>query len=330
MADSLVVLRPASDDPSRSELAAIGFGQQVAAQLGGACDVLLLGPEARAASGQVAGCGVRRVHVADHPELADPTGEAHAAAVAHVAGEHTYRLIAAPASTMARDFVPRAAARLSAPMASDVVKLGDCDASVLRFTKPCFSGNLLADIELHGETALATCRASAFEPAAGDGSAGEVVTVSLPEKLAHARKRYVEMQRTPLERPELTEAEIVVSGGRGTKGDFGVLEELADVLGAAIGASRAVVDAGWMPNDFQVGQTGKVIAPKVYIGCGLSGAIQHLAGMRNSKVIVAINKDPNAPIFEVADYGLVADLFEAVPTLTSAFRAAREKQGAAS
>ena len=330
MADCLVVLVPGAEQPSRSELAAVGFGRQVAEQLGGHCDVLLLGPQASACGQAVAAYGIGKALVADHADLAQPTGEALAAAIAHVASAADYRLIAASATTIARDCFPRAAARLKAPMASDVVEIGQCSADVLRFTKPCFSGNLLEELELHGSTALATCRASAFEPPAASDASADVQTIQLPEKLAHPRKRFVEAKRTPLERPELTEADVVVSGGRGTKGDFTPLEELADVLGAAIGASRAVVDAGWLPNDFQVGQTGKVVAPKLYIACGISGAIQHLAGMRNSKVIVAINKDPNAPIFEVADYGLVADLFDAVPKLTAAFRAARQEQGAAS
>jgi len=324
MADCLIVHIPGSSAPSRSELAAVGFGRQVAARLGGACDVLLLGPNARASGEEIAKYGVRGVLVADHADLAQPTGEAHAAAIAHVAAQRAYRLVAMATTTVARDCFPRAAARLKAPMASDVVALGECDGDVLRLTKPCYSGNLLADVELHGPTVLAACRASAFDPAQATGDAAKVESIPLPEKLAHARKHYVEMQRTPLERPELTEADVIVSGGRGTKGDFSPLEALADVLGAAIGASRAVVDAGWMPNDYQVGQTGKVVAPKVYFACGISGAIQHLAGMRNSKVIVAINKDPNAPIFEVADYGLVADLFDAVPKVSAAVRASRE------
>ncbi|MBX7165403.1 MAG: electron transfer flavoprotein subunit alpha/FixB family protein [Pirellulales bacterium] len=185
---------------------------------------------------------------------------------------------------------------------------------------------MLAEVELTAPVAVATCRASAFEACGEGGAPAEIADAPLPERLAHPRKRFAGVHKTELTRPELTEADIVVSGGRGTKGaeGFKLLEELADLLGAAVGASRAVVDAGWMPNDFQVGQTGKVIAPKLYLCAGLSGAIQHLAGMRNSKTIVAINKDAGAPIFEVADYGLVADLFDAVPRLTAAIRAARQ------
>lgn len=325
MSDVLVVIVSASAAPSRSELAALGFGQRIAEQLGGKTDVLVLGPNADAAAAQLTGYGARAVLVGKHADLQQPTGEAIAAAVADVAAKRGYRLIAGPTSTTFRDSLPRAAARLKAPMASDVLEIRGASGDALSLTKPCFSGNLLAEIELAGPIGVATCRASAFDPPLQGDATSPVETVELPERLAHARKKFVEINRTELERPELTEADTVVSGGRGTRGPegFKVLEELADVLGAAVGASRAVVDAGWMPNDFQVGQTGKIIAPKLYIGCGISGAIQHLAGMRNSKTIVAINKDANAPIFEVADYGLVADLFDAVPKLTAAIKQAR-------
>jgi len=322
MSDVLIVLVPSSGHASRSELAALGFGLQVAKSLGGACDALLLGSHATAAAEGLQSLGLGTVLTGAHPDLAQPTGEAIAAATVAVAQAKPYRLIAGPASTSARDSLPRVAARLGAPMVSDVLAVRGASAETLSFTKPSFSGNLLADVDLKGPTAVATCRPSSFDAPAPGGSA-TVTAAQLPEKLAHPGKKFVELNKTPLSRPELTEADVVVSGGRGTKGDFKLVEELADLLGAAVGASRAVVDAGWMPNDFQVGQTGKVIAPKLYFAVGLSGAIQHLAGMRNSKTIVAINKDPNAPIFEVADYALVADLFEAVPQVIAAIKQAR-------
>lgn len=324
MTDALIVCVPAAAAPSRSDAAAIGFGRAVAGQLSGACDVLLLGPVAPQAAAAFAQLPVRRVIVADHADLAAPTGEAHAAAIAAVAGKN-YRLIGAASATVARDALPRAAARLNCPMASDVVEFRSADAQAIRLTKPAFYSNLLADVEITGPVVAATCRPSAFEAPQPGGAAAEIVQASLPDKLAHARKQFLKVDKTPLSRPELTEADTVVSGGRGTKGPdgFRVLEGLADLLGAAVGASRAAVDSGWMPNDFQVGQTGKVVAPKLYIACGISGAIQHLAGMRNSKTIVAINKDASAPIFELADYGLVADLFEAVPQMIETIKRAR-------
>lgn len=323
MSDSLIALVPSGPQASRSDLATIGFGLAVAKKLGGACDVLVLGPHAAAAAEGLKASGARKVLVGAHADLAQPTGEALAAAIAHFAKAGNYRLIGGPGNTTTRDSFPRVAARLGAPMVSDVVEFRSADAEKLGFTKPCFSGNLLAEVEAAGPVVVAACRPSAFEPPAAGGAA-TVEPAALPERLAHPRKKFVEVQRTELSRPELTEANTIVSGGRGTKGDFKLIEQLADLLGAAVGASRAVVDAGWMPNDFQVGQTGKVVAPKLYIACGLSGAIQHLAGMRNSKTIVAINKDSGAPIFEVADYGLVADLFEAIPQLIAAIEKGRK------
>ena len=329
MSDTLIVCIPGSPSPSRSEQASVGFGLDMARGLSGACDVLAIGPNARAAAAELAKLGVRKVIVAEHDDLAQPTGEAHAAAIAAVASSGGYRVVAGATSTITRNCFPRVAARLTAPMATDVLAILGVDEGTVRFQKPCYSGNLLAEVELSGPTVLATCRPSSFDPPQPSDAAAPIENAELPARLAHERKKFIELDRTPLERPELTEADVIVTGGRGTRGaeGFKLLEELADLLGAAVGASRAVVDAGWMPNDFQVGQTGKVVAPKLYIACGLSGAIQHLAGMRNSKVIVAINKDPNAPIFEVADYGLVADLFEAVPQLTAAIQKSREIAG---
>lgn len=324
MSDCLVVSFPASAGASRGDLAAVGFALKAVRQLSGACDCLVLGPHASAAAEDLAQYGARKVFVADHPDLASPTGEAHAAAIALVAKANGYRLIVAANNTASRDCMPRVAARLSAPMASDVLEIHEVTETSFACTKPSFSGNLLADIKLSGPTVVATCRPSGFEPPTKGDTSAEITAAVLPDSLAHPRKQFIELQKTELDRPELTEADTIVTGGRGTKGDFGVIEELADMLGAAVGATRAVVDSGWMPNDFQVGQTGKVVAPKLYIACGVSGAIQHLAGMRNSKTIVAINKDPNAPIFEVADYGLVADLFQAVPELTKAVSAVRQ------
>lgn len=327
MSEVLAVIISGGSTLSRSDEASIGFACKVAEGLTAACDVLVLGGNVSAAAEKAASFGVRKVLVAEHSQLGDATGEARTAAICAVAASGDYRLISAASTTFSRDCLPRLAAKLGAAMASDVLSIANVNPESLGFTKPSFSGNLIQHVELTGSIGVATVRASSFDaPEPGEAPA-PIEKVKLPEQLGHPRKRFVKLDKTELERPELTEADIVVSGGRGTKGreGFELLEELADLLGAAVGASRAVVDAGWMPNDFQVGQTGKVIAPKLYLCAGLSGAIQHLAGMRNSKTIVAINKDANAPIFEVADYGLVADLFEAVPKLTAAIRAARQE-----
>lgn len=325
MANVLIVIGPADAPVRKTDLAAIGFGKQAAEKLAGGVDVLLLGPKAAEAAPSVAKLGVDAIHTVDHEDLGVYTDEAYAGALAKFASERGYRLIGASASTTTRGYFPRAAARLDIPMASDVSTLDELTADKAVFTRAVFVGNLLASVELTGPAALVTCRASAFDPPAGDANEAPVETVSIDGSLAQPRKRFVTLHEQKSDRPDLTEADVVVSGGRGTKGPEGFkdIEALADLLNAAIGASRAVVDAGWMPNDLQVGQTGKVVAPKLYFAIAISGAIQHLAGMRNSKTIVAINKDPEAPIFEVADIGIVADMFEAVPKLVEALKAKR-------
>ncbi len=324
--DVLAVIAPATESIRKADLAAITFSKQVADQAGGVCDLLLVGPEASQAAATAAKLPVRTVLTVEHDALGSYTAEAYAAAVAAVAKDRPYRLIAGAATTTTKDYFPRLAAALDAAMASDVLEVLEVADGSAKFLRAVFAGNLLAETVVDGATILATCRASSFDPVqAGDGSAA-VESVAVPDDIAYSRKRFINLEVTPLDRPELTEAEVVVSGGRGTKGEsgFGLINELADLLGAAVGASRAAVDSGWMPNDFQVGQTGKIVAPKLYVAVGLSGAIQHLAGMRNSKTIIAINKDAEAPIFEVTDFGLVADLFEAVPALTAGIKAARD------
>ena len=220
MSDCLIALVPGGAQPSRSELAALGFGLLVAGKLSGHCDALVLGPHATAAAPHLTKLGLRRVLVGDHADLAQPTGEALAAAISAVAKQGSYRLVGGPASTTARDSFPRVAARLTAPMASDVLEVRHAGPAAIGITKPCFSGNLLAEVDLKGPTVVATCRPSSFDPPAAAASESPLEKAGLPEKLAHARKQFVEMNRTPLSRPELTEADVIVSGGRGTKGDF--------------------------------------------------------------------------------------------------------------
>ena len=215
---------------------------------------------------------------------------------------------------MGKDLMPRLAARLGVAMASEVVTFGD-DGT---FIRPMYAGNALATVELTGPVKVVTVRATAFDSAKPAGAAAPVEKVAAKLDPASLKMEFVSFNETKSDRPQLTEARIVVSGGRGLKSGDNfktVLEPLVDELGAAMGASRAAVDAGFVPNDLQVGQTGKVVAPELYVAVGISGAIQHLAGMKDSKVIVAINKDEEAPIFSVADYGVVADLFKAVPEL---------------
>ena len=323
--DVLIVIGPADASVRKADIAALGFGKQAAEKLGGALDILLLGPAAAEAAPSIARFGARRIFTADHQDLKAYTGEAYAAALAEFVKDKPYRLVGGSASTTTRDYFPRVAAKLDVPMASDVLSIDELPADKALFTRAVFVGNLLASVELTAPSAIVSCRATEFDPPPEADTESPVEAVTLNGSFALAGKSFIALHEQKSDRPDLTEADVVVSGGRGTKGADGFkhIEELADLLNAAVGATRAAVDAGWMPNDLQVGQTGKVVAPKLYFAIAVSGAIQHLAGMRNSKAIVAINKDAEAPIFEIADIGLVADMFEAVPQLTAAIKAGR-------
>jgi electron transfer flavoprotein alpha subunit len=222
---------------------------------------------------------------------------------------------------MGKDLAPRVAARVGAGLVSDVVKLG-VDGGRLKARRPMYAGKAFATVEWTGEPQMATLRPNVF-PLSPPEAARKFETVTPSVDVANQRAKVVKVEATASGKIELTEAQIIVSGGRGLKGpeNFKLVEELAAALGAAVGASRAIVDAGWVDHHFQVGQTGKTVSPSLYIAAGISGAIQHLAGMSSSKVIVAINKDPDAPIFKVADYGIVGDVFEILPRLTEAVKA---------
>jgi electron transfer flavoprotein alpha subunit len=255
--------------------------------------------------------GVKKVLVADNAQYAQQLAENIAELVAEVGG--TYSHILAAATTTGKNFLPRVAALLDVAQLSDVIAVVSTDT----FKRPIYAGNAIATVQSADKIKVMTVRTSAFDAASTDNSA----PVSAISVVKEANKsRFVSAELTESERPELTAASVVISGGRGMQnGDnFKLLEGIADRLGAAIGASRAAVDAGFVPNDMQVGQTGKIVAPQLYIAVGISGAIQHLAGMKDSKVIVAINKDEEAPIFQVADYGLVGDLFTILPELEAA------------
>lgn len=282
-----------------------------AKRLDGTVDVLVAGHEARAVAEAAARVpGVRRVLLAEHPAYANPMAEDLAPLVVRLMAD--YETLLAASTTFGRNLLPRVAALLDVAQISDIVEV----LSPTTFRRYLYAGNVLATVESRDPKRVLTVRTTAFEPAASVGGQAEIVAIPPAEPLGLTQWVGREVHRS--ERPELTSARIVVSGGRGigSAENFRLLEELADVLGAAIGASRAAVDAGYAPNDWQVGQTGKVVAPDLYIAVGISGAIQHLAGMKDSKVIVAINKDEEAPIFQVADYGIVGDLFQIVPELT--------------
>ena len=262
--------------------------------------------EAGAAAAAIA--GVSKVLLVDAPHLAEQLAEALAEQVLAVAGGYTH--ILAPATAFGKNVTPRVAARLDVAQISDVTMVESADT----FQRPIYAGNAIATVQSIDAIKVITVRATGFDAAALGGSAAIEKITAVADS---GKSAFISRELAKSDRPELTAAKVIVSGGRGigSAENFKILEPLADKLGAAMGASRAAVDAGYVPNDWQVGQTGKIVAPQLYIAVGISGAIQHLAGMKDSKTIVAINKDAEAPIFSVADYGLVGDLFEAIPAL---------------
>ncbi len=283
-----------------------------AQQIGGDIDVLVAGSACQAvAQAAAAVAGVRSVLVADNAVYANHLAENLSQLVAKLAPNYSHVLT--PATTTGKDFMPRAAALLDMNMVGDVMAVVSSDT----FKRPIYAGNAIATVQSADKIKLLTVRGTAFDAAAATG--GNAAIENIGDVFAAANTAFAGEEIVKSDRPELTAAKVVVSGGRGVgSGDnFQLIYQLADKLGAAVGASRAAVDAGYVPNDMQVGQTGKVVAPNLYIAVGISGAIQHLAGMKDSKVIVAINKDPEAPIFQIADYGLVGDLFTVVPELTA-------------
>ena len=282
-----------------------------AARLGSDIHILVAGYNCRAVAEHAAKvAGVAKVRVVDAEDYSHPLAENLAPLVVKLAPGYSHLL--APATTSGKNLMPRVAALLDVAQISEIVAVESVDT----FVRPIYAGNVLATVRSADPVKVITVRGTGFGAAASEGGSAVIETVEAAAKTNASR--FVSQQLTRSERPELSAARLVISGGRGMgSGDnFKLLEEIADKLGAAVGASRAAVDAGFVPNDYQVGQTGKVIAPQLYIAVGISGAIQHLAGMKDSKVIAAINKDEEAPIFQVADYGIVGDLFQVLPELS--------------
>ena len=281
-----------------------------AAQCGGEVHVLVAGHNCGSAAQAAASiAGVTKVLVADGPQFAEGLAENVAAQALAIASNYSHVL--APATAYGKNILPRVAAQLDVGQISEITKVDSPDT----FERPIYAGNAIATVQSIDPIKVITVRTTGFDAAAAEG--GSAAVENIEAAADSGKSRFVSREVAKSDRPELTGAKIIVSGGRGMgSGDnFKILEPLADKLGAAMGASRAAVDAGFVPNDWQVGQTGKIVAPQLYIAVGISGAIQHLAGMKDSKTIVAINKDPEAPIFSVADYGVVGDLFEVVPQL---------------
>jgi len=305
---ALVFVEHDNNEVKDATLAAV-----TAAQAFGDVHLLVAGSDcASVAEGAAKIVGVSKVLVADDAAYAHPLAEELAAVVLTIAGD--YEAIIAPATTTGKNFLPRVAASLDVAQISDIIEVVSTDT----FKRPIYAGNAIATVQSSDATKVITVRGTGFVKAASEGGSAEVVSIDAAPAVGISS--FVSAELSKSDRPELTSAKIIISGGRGMGSgeNFAIIEKVADKLGAAVGASRAAVDAGFVPNDYQVGQTGKIVAPDLYIAVGISGAIQHLAGMKDSKIIVAINKDEEAPIFQVADYGLVADLFEAIPALEAA------------
>ena len=280
-----------------------------AAQVSAPVHVLVAGSDCSAAADEATKlAGVERVLIVDDSVYAHAVAEPMEALILSLVG--SYDAVLAPATTSGKNFLPRVAAKLDVPQVSEIIKVVSPDT----FERPIYAGNAIATVQVPEGKKIITVRTTAFKAVEPTGSA-QIQKVSAPADPGISR--FVGEELSKSERPELTSAKIIISGGRGMQSgeNFHLLEKIADKLHAAVGASRAAVDAGFVPNDYQVGQTGKVVAPELYIAVGISGAIQHLAGMKDSKVIAAINKDEEAPIFQIADYGVVADLFKAIPEM---------------
>jgi electron transfer flavoprotein alpha subunit len=299
---------------------AITFAREVT-KGAGTFAILAMGADAKAAAGDLAGYGASKVIVVDDASLANQVCELFAPTIAEVAKSGGFDTVAVTASSFGKDVAPRVAAKLGAGYAPDIASV-HIQGTQKTYKRPMFAGNAFGHCAITTPIHVVSVRQSEFSAAEPSGGASPVEAASLAATdPAAARVSFVSLEAGKSERPDLGEARIVVSGGRALKEQFAeVLDPLANLLGAAVGASRAACDAGYAPAELQVGQTGRVVAPQLYFAIGISGAIQHLAGMKSSKTIVAINKDPEAPIFQVADYGLVADLFVAVPALIEALK----------
>jgi electron transfer flavoprotein alpha subunit len=314
MAEILVLIELDGAEAKRSSLHAI----TLAKQLRGNFSLLLLGENLTGVADTLVAYGADKVLVADDAALAAPLADRYAAVIADVAQKNAASTLLAASSTFSKDILPRVAALLDAPMVTDVLGVEEADGAVA-FRRPINAGSMIAVVKVAGERRVLTARATAFAAPAEDPAKRSPVerfaveTVRLPNDSS-----FISREERKSDRPDLTEARVVIAGGRPLK-DSATFERLvgglADALGGAIGATRAAVDSGMVPNDYQIGQTGKIVAPELYIGLGISGAIQHLAGIKDSRVIVAINKDPEAPIFEMATYGLVGDVHQIVPQL---------------
>ncbi len=324
--DVLVVAEIREGTLKKISFEMIGEGTRIAHELGGTVVAAVLGHELGSKIDPLAHYGAEQIYVADDASLANYTAEGYTNVLAGLIRQTEPALVLIGATTQGRDLAPRLAARLAVGLATDCTGFQIRDGELL-ITRPIYAGKAIATVSEQTIPYMATVRPNVFAPLEADTSRSAQVR-DIPADTGSIRAKVIDMIKEAGERIELTEAEIVVSGGRGLKGpeNFALIEALAETLGAAVGASRAAVDAGWKDHSYQVGQTGKVVTPTLYVACGISGAIQHLAGMKTSKFIVAVNKDPDAPIFKVADYGIVGDLFKVVPVLTEEFKKMKSEE----
>jgi len=305
----------------KSSLEALAEASRRAAEMGGAAEAVVIGAGLEGLAPELAAAGAARVRLLENPGLADYAAPAYAAVLADCVRAAAPRAVFLPATAMGKDLAPRLAARLGAAMASDCVKIEVKDGRLV-FTRPIYAGKAFLTLALSSRPAIATLRPNVFPAAAGPG-AGEIVRTDVGLPAGAENGRVASLERAEGAIIDVAEAEIVIAGGRGLRGPegFALLQELASTLPkAAVGASRAAVDAGWIGHAHQVGQTGKTVSPDLYLAFGISGAIQHLAGMSSAKVIAAVNKDAEAPIFKAADYGIVGDLFQVLPELLKALK----------
>ena len=314
MGNVLIVVEQSGGQLRTASLPAISFGKQMAEKTGGQLHLLLIGASVGAAAAEAAKLGSAEVLTCEAPALEHALAETYAPIIAKAASDKQCSVIAGTATSFGKDVLPRVAALCDCGMVSDVTAI----VGPTTFKRPMMAGNVILQVEVTTKTVVATIRQTEFPPAQPGASAAPISKID-PGAIDAKGASFVSLSQSKSERPELTEAKIVVSGGRGMREgkNFEEVAKLADLLGGAMGASRAACDAGMVPNDLQVGQTGKVVAPQLYIAIAISGAIQHLAGMKDSKVIVAINKDAEAPIFQVADYGLVDTWEKSIPALLS-------------
>ncbi|MCL4558731.1 MAG: electron transfer flavoprotein subunit alpha/FixB family protein [Deltaproteobacteria bacterium] len=317
MGNVVIVCEHKNGELVKQSLSAVKAGIDTARAVSGKAFMLLIGAGLDKAKGEASHYGADAVLAVDDPALAGYTAEAYSIAASEAIKANSASLVLATTTAFSKELLPRVAVKLKAGMVSDILTISTEGARVSGFSRAMWAGSMVSDVSVDGEIIVATVRGTAFEHAPKVDKTSEVRSISVTIDPQALKAKQIQVIEHKSARPQLADAGVIVSGGRGLKGadGFKVIEQLADLLGAAVGASRAAVDAGWVPNDLQVGQTGKIVAPGLYIAIGISGAIQHVAGMKDSKTIVAINKDPDAPIFQIADYGLVADFAKAVPEL---------------